>query len=318
MEYEKKDKKVLEIILIILLVLNILLIPFTFQKIGNSVSLNNTQLVKSCANGDGSTQLGENGNITLSYSQDVVTFYNNDKAYNLNKSVYPNLISGNSITGSNDDMGLNCTNYFCFVYNPEYHNALASDFDKIYDLVFYIELDNWNSISFRLGYYEIWTTETDLFWHLTPIVDADFNRVGIIPSYSVLNVSYYQGDNLDILNDFIFEGFSILKVGYDYQISNSIFSSYRVSRIKFVNIDKDFYTSLIDAAFDRGKDVGFDEGVNSGSMGSIFDVLHRAVNSITSILSIEVLPNISLWLLLSIPLAISIMIIIFKLLRGNG
>lgn len=324
MEDENKGntfKRIIQIFLLSLLIFTglIFLIFPPIWAHNNGVKNLNNQLVKRQSNGSGSTQLGENGNITLSYTNDVFTFYNNNQAYNLNKSVYTNLISGNSITGSNDVFGLNCTNYFCFVYNPEYHNALAEDFDKIYDFVYYIELDNFNSITFRLGYYEIWTNDTDAFWHLTPIEDIDFNRVGIIPSYSVLNVSYYNEHNIRVLDDFINEnGFNILIINYDYQVSNNIFTSYNSNRMKFVNLDKDFYTSLIDSAFDRGRDVGFDEGVNSGSMGSIFDVLHKAVNSISSILSIEVLPNISLWLLLSIPLAISIMVIIFKLLRGQS
>ena len=47
-------------------------------------------------------------------------------------------------------------------------------------------------------------------------------------------------------------------------------------------------------------------------------MLKHAANSLQDLMNIEVLPNISLWLLISIPLSISIMLIMFKLLRGGN
>ena len=78
MENEKKGNKVLEIILIILVALSFVLIPLLNQYRQKTISLNNTQLVKRQSNGDGSSIIGKNGNVSFATtSTDVYTFYSN-------------------------------------------------------------------------------------------------------------------------------------------------------------------------------------------------------------------------------------------------
>ena len=325
MEHEKKHNKVLEVILIILVALSFVLIPLLNQYRQKTITSNNTQLVKRGSNFSGSSLIGKNGNVLFSTTNDVYTFYSNVGSISLNLSdnAYQSLINGDSISGSNDVFGYNCTNYFRFVYNSEYHNALASDFDNIYNLEYYIELDNSRSITIILGYWEIWNASN--VTHLTSIDDTDFNSVGIIPSYSVLNVSYY---NNDIVLNGILEYLNSLSnpylvVNFDYQISNNIITAHSLHRTKFVHIDKDFITPLVNTtsteSYTRGYNDGYNVGFNEGTSNEgVFSMLKHAANSLQDFMNIEVLPHISLWLLISIPLSISIMLIMFKLLRGGN
>lgn len=326
MENEKKGKKFLEIILIVLVALSFVLIPLLNQYRNKISPLNNTQLVKREANGDGSSLTGKNGNVLFTTTNDVYTFYSNVGSITLNLSfnAYQSLINGDSVSGSNDVFGYNCTNYFRFVYNSKYHNALAEDFDKIYDLVYYIELDNSKSISLILGYWEIWYEPASSNVHFTSIDDMDFNRVGIIPSYSVLNVSYY---NSDIVLNGLIEYLGSLSKAYlivnsNYQISKDVYGAHSFNRTRFINIDKDFITPLVDVAssssYTDGYRDGYKIGIDDTSGNSVFGVLQKASSAISSFLNIEVLPNLSLWLLISIPFSISIMVILLRLLRGGS
>ena len=72
-------------------------------------------------------------------------------------------------------------------------------------------------------------------------------------------------------------------------------------------------------SYTRGYNDGYNVGFNEGTSNEgVFSMLKHAANSLQDFLNIEVLPNISLWLLISIPLSISIMLIMFKLLRGGN
>lgn len=326
MENEKKSKKILEIILIILFSLSLVFIPILNQYRQKNISLNDTQLVKRQVNGDGSYITGKNGNVLFTNTTtDVYTFYCNSRYFSLNLSdtAYQNLISGGSFSGSYDVFGFNCTNYFRFVYNSKYTDALSSEYDKIYDLVYYIELDNSNSRSIVLGYWQIIKEATGISF--TSIDDIDFDTFGIIPFYSVLNVSYY---NFDMLSNGLLEYLNSLGINTplvassNYQIPNNIFNVHSPNRTKFVNIDKDFITPLVDTASASGYNDGYKEGyklgVDNTNGASVFGVLQRASAAISSFLNIEVLPNLSLWLLISIPFSISLMVILLRLLRGGS
>lgn len=325
MENEKKRNKVLEIILIILVSLSFVLIPLLNQYRQKIISQNNSELVKRQANGLGSDLIGKNGNVSISIaSSDVYTFYTNVGFFDLDLSdnAYQSLINGGSISGSNDDFGFNCTNYFRFVYNQEYTNALSTEYTKIYNLVYYIELDNSNSRSITLGYWDIWRDTNGT--HFSSIDDIDFDSVGIIPFYTILNVSYYNYDRLfDGLLTYLGSlSHTYLVANINYQISNNIFASHSLQRTRFVNIDKDLITPLVDLAssngYSDGYKVGYSKGIEDANGTSVFGVLQRASASISSFLSIEILPNLSMWLLLSIPFSISIMVILLRLLRGGS
>ena len=86
-----------------------------------------------------------------------------------------------------------------------------------------------------------------------------------------------------------------------------------------VNDYQDGYDFGYDTGYDDGYGKGYDVGFNQGSSNEgVFSMLKHAANSLQDLMNIEVLPNISLWLLISIPLSITIILIMFKLLRGGN
>ena len=326
MENEKKGNKVLEIILIILVSLSFVLIPLLNQYSQKIVSQNNSELVKRQANGDGTTIIDKNGKISItSYDKSVVTIYNSwyDLELTRDDTYYNSLINGQSISGVNDVFGFGGFNYFRFKYNSIYSNKLDGRFQNVYDLEYYIQLTNTTFYTFTLGYYEIYVDDF-LYIHFIP--DIEFENVNIMPTYDILNFSYYNFDKLNQLREFLQlslgGGNNLLYIWADFQIDSRFYDNYSTNTV-FVNFDKDFITPVVNTtsteSYTRGYNDGYNVGFNEGTSNEgVFSMLKHAANSLQDLMNIEVLPNISLWLLISIPLSISIMLIMFKLLRGGN
>ena len=325
MENEKKENKVLKIILIILVALSFVLIPLLNQYRQKTITSNNTQLVRRQSNGDGTTIIDKNGKISItSYDQGVVTIYNS--WYNIvlprDEIYYNSLINGDSISGINDTFGFGNFNYFRFKLNSTYSDKLSSNIHCVYDLEYYIQLTNTTFYTFTLGYYEI---DLDDFLYINFIPDIEFENVNIIPHYDILNFTYYNVDKLTQLREFLQLNIGANKLLYiwgDFQVDARFYDAYSTN-ITFINFDKDFITPVANAtssdSYSRGYDDGYKIGFNQGSSNEgVFSMLKHAANSLQDFLNIEVLPNISLWLLISIPLSISIILIMFKLLRGGN
>ena len=326
MENEKKGNKVLDIILIILVALSFVLIPLFKQYSQNIIPKNNSELVKRHSNGDAATIIDKNGKISItSYDEkSVVTIYNSwyDLQLTRDDTYYNSLINGQSISGVNDVFGFGGFNYFRFKYNSTYSNKLIGKFANVYDLEYYIQLTNTTFYTFTLGYYEIYV---DDFLYINFIPDIEFENVNIMPTYDILNFSYYNVDKLDQLREFLRLSLGPNKLLYiwsDFQIDSRFYDNYSTKTV-FVNFDKDFITPVANASstesYTRGYNDGYNVGFNEGTSNEgVFSMLKHAANSLQDLMNIEVLPNISLWLLISIPLSISIMLIMFKLLRGGN
>lgn len=318
MENEKKVNKVLETILIILVALSFVLLPLLNHYRNKSISLNNTQLVKRSANGDGTHLVDANGKISiLSYGK-VVTIYNSWNSFELplDEVYYNSLINGESITGVNDVFGFGGFNYFRFKYNTEYSNKLGTRFSNVYDLEFYIQLTNSTFYTFTLGYYELVYED---FIYFFPIYDIEFEKVNLIPSYDVLNFTYYNENKLNQLREFIqltLKANNLLYIWSDFQIDSRFYDNYSTNT-NFINFDKDFLKNATTSSYQDGYRDGYKIGLDDASQNTVFSLLKKGISSINELLNIEVLPNVSLWLLMSIPLSISMMVIMFKLLRGD-
>ena len=328
MENEKKRNKVLEIILIILVSLSFVLIPLLNQYRQKTISLNNTQLVKRCANSGGSSLVGENGKISIYFfDKDVTTIYSSWKSFDLPRDTnFENTLNnGGSISGINDVFGYGIFNYFRFKYNSDYTNKMnspTSNFTRIYDLEYYIQLTNDTFYTYKLGYYNIEFEEVIYF---TPVTELDFEQFNIIPTYNVLTFSYINNERLTQLMEFLqlnIGANNLLYIWENFQL-DSRYTDIYTSDVTYVIIDKDFVTPLLNdtstSSYNDGYNDGYKIGFNEATSDvSVFSLLKHAANSIQDLLNIEVLPNISLWLLISIPLSISIMLIMFKLLRGDN
>ena len=317
MENEKKGKKFLEIILIVLVALSFVLIPLLNQYRQKTLSLNNTHLVKrqNSRNGTIATNVFDYGDILTIHSGffDII-----DRTYFLSQ----NDIDNKNPISTSDFLGLGFTNYFRFShtdYNiPNRRNC--------YVLQYYLILDATHSLTFNLGYYEIYDDNdtTGNFMRYSFITRTEFDKIDVIPEFNVLNFSYYNPGSYDtFVSDLDINGFNdLFYFGADFQV-NSKFNTYATFRnTHIVLIDEDLVTPLLNStksdSFNDGYNKGYNAGMSDASGTSVFSVLKNAASSISSFMNIEVLPNISMWLLISIPLSISIMIIILRLLRGGS
>ena len=325
MKNEKKGNKVLEIILIILVSLSFVLIPLLNQYKQKTITSNNTQLVKRGAKSEGSTLVDENGKQSIYFfDKDIPTIYASWKSFQipLDEVYYDKLINGESISGINDVFGFGNFNYFRFKYNTEFSNKMATKFMNVYDLEYYIQLTNTTFYTFKLGYYELYI---DDFIYFRPISDLDFEQFNIIPIYNVLTFSYYNTERLTQLQEFLqlnIGANNLLYIWENFQLDSRFMDKY-TSDVTYVVFDKDFITPVANSAssesYTRGYNDGYKIGFNEGTSNEgVFSMLKHAANSLQDLLNIEVLPNISLWLLISIPLSISIMLIMFRLLRGGN
>ena len=319
MENEKKGKKFLEIILIVLVALSFVLIPLLNQYRQKTLSLNNTHLVKRQNSRNGTIDLVSynDGEIkTISSGVDNIFDYN----YIYTHEVIDN---GISLTGVNDVMGYGFDNYFRFVLMPEYDTPNTI---KIYALEYYLVFKSNESKSYKLGYFDINEDSDDAgnFLSYRPISKSEFNLGGILPDYNVLNFSFYNDTSFNnLMNEYLSNEvfMSLLNIDSNYKYSSAFENFIFTSKIKFVNFNKDTITNMINTirsdSYLDGYYKGFDDG-QAGGTPSVFTLLSKAASSISAFLNIEVLPNISMWLLISIPLSISIMIILLRLLRGGS
>ena len=319
MENEKKGKKILEIILIILVALSFVLIPLLNQFKEKTISLNRSQLVNRQDVRNGTIDITEyqNGNVyTVSASFNDI----NDYQFVLN----PTLIDENkSLTGVDDVFGWGIPNYFRFY--PYENNLPNSTFEMV--LQFYIQLDSSKFKTYNLAYYEVNTHDNDdggdfVSYYVIP--KTEFANSGIIPRYDVLNISYYGSTSMNAFQDIITSNVVLSKlfnISNNYQLKSNYFSFIHGNNVYFININQDTITSLISTikndSYLDGYYYGYEQGQSSNTT-SVFSLLSKAANSISAFLNIEVLPNISMWLLISIPLSISIMIILLRLLRGGS
>ena len=310
MENEKKGNKVLEIILIVLVALSFVLIPLLNQYRNKTISLNNTHSVQ--------RQSVNNGNVniesslfdeTFTISCNFTNYVDNNKEFNMGK-VYGNV----SITGSNDVFGFGFDNFFRFVTT----SYSASGYSNVFGLEYYVRMDDSNVFHYILGYYEITESNNILSFKAIPHL-----KISPKPNWYVINLSYFTSVFDTTLNTIMNSGLcnNLLSYNYGFRYSNKLINYTDTNRVYFLNISQDTFSEQLAIARDDGYQDGYNKGYQVGlddaSVNTVFSILKKGISSINELLNIEVLPNVSLWLLMSIPLSISMMVIMFKLLRGD-
>ena len=317
MENENKRNKVLEVILILLVALSFVLIPLLNQYRQKSLSFNNTQLVNKQNSRNGTIDINEYGFGDIkTISCSFIDF--DDYTLSLDQSVVDNNLS---LTGSNDVFGFGFDNYFRF--SPVLFN------NNVVSLEYYLEFETGVSKSYKLAYYFkplILNDGEANYMQFQLVSRTSMINFNVLPDYNILNFSIYNYTSLNTFYDYVNGNVALsnlLFINNNYRYTNN-YESVVVnnSLVNFINIDKDFITPLVNSAtsesYNHGYNVGYNAGINDANSNSVFSVLQKAASSISSFMNIEVLPNISLWLLISIPLSVSIMIILLRLLRGGS
>ena len=229
------------------------------------------------------------------------------------------------INNDYDLFGLGITNYFRFTSKPEYANKFPN-FDNVFCLEFYIEYGN-NKGIYPLSYFNVWedTDDNGTFLTYDAISYDDFKSHGLSVNFNAINLFDYDDNKVKVFNSYIQQNTigNLFNSNYKFDV----ITTYLDGNFRFVNIMKyndvndyqDGYDFGYDTGYDDGYGIGYDVGFNQGSSNEgVFSMLKHAANSLQDLMNIEVLPNISLWLLISIPLSISIILIMFKLLRGGN
>lgn len=79
------------------------------------------------------------------------------------------------------------------------------------------------------------------------------------------------------------------------------------------------YQDGLNTAYSRGYDVGYDvgyiDGVDSDGVNA-FGLIGQAFDAVSDVLSIEILPGFQLWVLVTTPLIIAVVIVVVKLIKG--
>ena len=230
------------------------------------------------------------------------------------------------INNDYDLFGVGIDNYFRFTKMPEYEHKLSSVYGSCYSLEFYIKYGN-NIGIFPIGYYDVYKdTDSQGDYLVYDAIKYDtFVSYGLSVNFYGINIFDYDTNKVNLFMNFIrsYSLGNLFDVNYKFDVITILLEQ----NFRFINVMKhndisdyqEGYAIGYNTGYNDGYSQGYGVGFNEGSSDeNVFSMLKHAANSIQDILNIEVLPNISLWLLISIPLSISIMLIMFKLLRGDN
>lgn len=137
----------------------------------------------------------------------------------------------------------------------------------------------------------------------------DWNRC--IFTYSTYS-DCYTSTELD-LDIGVQNTFALPYTNSTYNVQNPII----FNLVFYNNTQNDVYEVAYNTGFDSGYELGYNEGVNSGESGftGTFELLGQAFGSLGNIMSVNVIGGLTIGSLIGIPLTITIVITLFKILR---
>ena len=315
-ETKEKIKKGIYLVLCIISLGLLCTFPFISKSCSSQEAIKSVEKLQAKVSGNGISIENPSQTWTI-YAQPFNVISHQDNSFTDNKEPI--------INNDYDLFGLGVNNYFRFNHRTEYEPKISSIYSSCYSLDYYIEI-NGVGFSYELGYYSLieGADENGEYVEYKFIKYEDFINLGIYVNYYALNLSFYNNEKLNIFQHYSDnnEIGNIFGNNDKFRLPNKFFGV-NENRFKFINITKEnnenSYFLGYDIGHTDGYNQGYEVGFNQGSSDeSVFSLLKHAANSIQDLLNIEVLPNISLWLLISIPLSISIMLIMFKLLRGDS
>lgn len=320
-ETKEKFKKALYFVLCIISLGLLCAFPFLNKSCSSEQAIKNVD--KSCSKLNGDGYMVESPSNALTIFGQRRNF--DDLQRTLSFSYFLNNEQTPIINNDYDLFGLGITNYFRFTSKPEYANKFPN-YDYVFCLEFYIEYGN-NKGIYPLSYFNVWqdSDQDGDFLTYVAISYDDFKSHGLSVNFNAINLFDYDVNKVKAFNSYIQQKSlgNLFNANYKFDV----ITTYLDYNFKFVNIMKyndvndyqEGYAFGYDTGYDDGYGQGYSVGFNQGSSNEgVFSMLKHAANSIQDLLNIEVLPNISLWLLISIPLSISIILIMFKLLRGDN
>lgn len=149
------------------------------------------------------------------------------------------------------------------------------------------------------------------------IIGVDIVQREIVPSggySSSFFIAFRSSSYLyNLFNEPSYEqGYGIgYETGYDKGYDDGNSEGYNKAVIDVLNPDSTQYQYI----YDLGKQEGIVEGMR-GTESNAFIVIGQAFSAVGSIFSIEVLPNLPLWVLVFTPLIIVVVIVVVKLIKG--
>ena len=320
-ETNEKIKKGIYLVLCIMSLGLLCSFPFISKSCSSQEAIKNVDKSFSKLTGDG---------YMIEYPSNALTIFGQRRSFDdlqrtLSYSYFLNNEQTPIINNDYDLFGLGITNYFRFTSKPEYANKFPN-YEYVFCLEFYIEYGN-NKGIYPLSYFNVWqdSNEDGTYLSYESISYDEFKSHGLSVNFNAINLFDYDETKVKLFNSYIQQKTigNLFNSNYKFDV----ITTYLDYNFRFVNIMKyndvndyqEGYAFGYDTGYNDGYGQGYNVGFNDGSSDeNVFSMLKHAANSIQDILNIEVLPNISLWLLISIPLSISIMLIMFKLLRGDS
>lgn len=171
--------------------------------------------------------------------------------------------------------------------------------------------NNYDNTNYRYGYnnytYGSYSRSVDSDYHI-----FDYSNLRYDDSLTYYNDSMpIRGENMSVYNDYLI-------------ITNASSGVYKISYGRpFAQMRDDSYNQGYGNGFAsgyvQGQDIGFQNGVNSQgtpqAQATAFTYIEGAFRAVSNIMTLEVLPNITLGLAFSIPLVFVLIMTIFKLVR---
>lgn len=191
-------------------------------------------------------------------------------------------------------------NYYRREQYQDYFNVgYVSNLDEQY-------LDAYNPLGEQFGYYTYSVSETEYaYFDVTNIQNMKTYKTDLYNFYEYSLSMDYSTTNYAQNGDKI----------YDFYIKTGSYSSTLVD-----NAFQNGYNTGLGAGFTQGYQAGYDEGVadanaTTAQSATAFNYIGQAFGAVNSVLSLEILPHVTLGLCFSIPLVFVLIMTLFKLVK---
>ena len=239
------------------------------------------------------------------FAEDTFTLLTDPNMTNIGLTGYSSsdFLSGTLITISNPEIvwcTLNSDGESFTQYNTHVFDYVQIQYDTsknypVYSINLKMHVNSSNFyFNFRYGRYSIYDNDNNLTYSNWSSACSGFDETyyAVYMSFAKTNQFNWLGTGNAVFNDYYNQGYNDgYNLGYGY-------------------------------GYDTGEDYGYDQGYYDGLQSAeqgettMFSLISQAFNAVASILDIQVLPNLSLGLLIFTPLIVTIIIVVVKMVKG--